>query len=93
MDDPKRSAVKFPEKKIKTYMALLLFLAKMRYSRAGMRRQQENPGQSDVLQRANEGSEENCRRTQKVKLVRSLLMPAVVAAGAVGFSEWRRCYW
>jgi len=28
MDDPKRSAVKFLEKKIKTYMALSLFLAK-----------------------------------------------------------------
>ncbi len=54
MDEPKRSAVRFLEKEIKTYLALSLFLPKKGIE------EQQNPDQSDVLQRTNEGSEENC---------------------------------
>jgi len=58
MDESKRRAVKFLEKEIKTYLALSLFLSKKgteEHVRVGA-----NKILINVLQRTNEGSEENC---------------------------------
>jgi hypothetical protein len=60
MDESKRSAIRFLEKEIKTYLALSLFLSKKGIEEHVRIGGQQNPDQSDVLQRTNEGSEEHC---------------------------------
>jgi hypothetical protein len=68
MNDPKRRAVKFLEKEIRTYKALSIFFFKEGHQGARARRREEGLNQSDILRRTHQGSNEDHSRSSQYEL-------------------------